>query len=425
MLSPERVHIIGMSDDGLEGLTRRAQEVLEQAEIVIGGEDSLRRIGGSRAELWPLGTTLDEIVDQIHRCTGRRAVLLAQGDPLFYGTARFLCDRFGKDNFEVVPHVSSMQLAFARIKESWDDAYLGSLASQPLERIIERVRTAEKVGLFPTEDIPPRVIARALLDSRIDYFQVFVCENLGSPDERVTQGELSELVDQEFGLLSVMILVRKPHLPDRPTSQRGRRLFGNPDEVFLQSMPKRGLLTPSEVRSIALAELDLGPQSIVWDVGAGSGSVAIEAAQIASGGRVFAIEMDPTDHQLILSNAENFAVENLTPVLGQAPDAWQDLPDPDAVFVGGSGREVQRIVELAFGRLRPAGRLVVTVSSIDTLSAVRNVLEPLAGDVQVWMINIARGTYQMDRMVFESLNPTFLVGARKPIGKSLSPGRTP
>ena len=116
----------------------------------------------------------------------------------------------------------------------------------------------------------------------------------------------------------------------------------------------------------------------------------------------------------LFSNAENFAVKNLTPVLGQAPDAWSELPDPEAVFVGGSGREVQHIVELAFGRLRPGGRLVATVSSIDTLAAVRGVLEPWAGDVQVWMINIARGTYQMDRMVFESLNPTFIVGARKP-----------
>jgi precorrin-6B C5,15-methyltransferase / cobalt-precorrin-6B C5,C15-methyltransferase len=129
--------------------------------------------------------------------------------------------------------------------------------------------------------------------------------------------------------------------------------------------------------------------------------------------------MDAADHQLIRENAENFAVRNLTPVLGQAPEAWRDLPDPDAVFVGGSGREVQRIVELAFGRLRQEGRLVVTVSSVDTLSAVRGVLESMAGDVQLWMVNIARGTYQLDRMVFESLNPIFLIGARKlPRGSS-------
>ena len=231
----------------------------------------------------------------------------------------------------------------------------------------------------------------------------------------MTQGELSEIVDQEFSPLNVMILVRKPHIPDRPVTQQGLRLFGNPDELFLQSMPKRGLLTPAEVRCIAPSQLDLGPTSTIWDVGAGSGSVAIEAAQIASSGHVYAIEMDPQDHELIVANAERFGVTNLTPVLGQMPDAWKNLPSPDAVFVGGSGRQVREIIELSYERLRAGGRLVATVSSIDNLAAVRQALENLAGDAHVWMINVSRGNYQMDRMVFESLNPTFLLGALKPL----------
>ena len=136
----------------------------------------------------------------------------------------------------------------------------------------------------------------------------------------------------------------------------GRKLFGNPDEMFLQSKPRRGLLTPAEVRAIALSPLDIGPTSTIWDVGAGSGSVAIEAAQIADGGRAFAIEMDPDDYALIASNAERFGVRNLTPILGKAPEAWAGLPQPDAVFAGGTGRQVRRIVEMAFEQLRPGRR---------------------------------------------------------------------
>ncbi len=157
---------------------------------------------------------------------------------------------------------------------------------------MEQIRGAEKAGLFTTESCPPAKVARALLDRGIDYFTAYVCENLGSPDERVTQGELEEIAGQQFAPLNVMILVRKPNVPDRPREAIGRRLFGNPDDAFLQSKPKRGLLTPAEVRAMALAEMDLGPASIVWDIGAGSGSVAIEAAQIAPQGTVFAIEMD-------------------------------------------------------------------------------------------------------------------------------------
>jgi precorrin-6Y C5,15-methyltransferase (decarboxylating) len=240
-----------------------------------------------------------------------------------------------------------------------------------------------------------------------------VCENLGSPDERVTQGELADVARQEFSPLNVLILLRKPEPPDRPAEMRGRRLFGNHDDAFLQSQPHRGLLTPAEVRAIALAELDLGDESIFWDVGAGSGAVAIEAAQIAKHGTAYAIEMDPEDHQLIAANAQRFGVANLKPVLGKAPEAWEKLPAPDAVFVGGTGRQVRRIAELAFERLKPGGRIVVNVSSIDNIAAVRDVLYARAGDAAARMVQVSRGVQQLERMRFESLNPTFLISAVK------------
>jgi precorrin-6Y C5,15-methyltransferase (decarboxylating) len=159
--------------------------------------------------------------------------------------------------------------------------------------------------------------------------------------------------------------------------------------------------------------MDLGPTSVVWDIGAGSGSVAIEAAQIASGGSVYAIEMDAEDHQLIIANAERFDVPNLVAILGRAPDAWKELPDPDSIFVGGSGREISHVVELAFERLKPGGRLVASVGSIESLSTVHQTLQRIARDVSVWMINVARGTYQLERVRFEALNPTFLLGVVK------------
>jgi precorrin-6B C5,15-methyltransferase / cobalt-precorrin-6B C5,C15-methyltransferase len=229
----------------------------------------------------------------------------------------------------------------------------------------------------------------------------------------VTQCDLPELARQAFSPLNVLVLVRDPNRPDRPTQRIGRRLFGNPDEAFLQSKPQRGLLTPAEVRVMALAEMDIGPASIVWDVGAGSGSVAIEAAQIATGGSVYAIEMDPENYQLISQNAQRFGVSNLTAILGQAPEAWADLPDPDAVFIGGTGRSVSVIAQEAFARLRKGGRVVVNVGSIENVGSVHDALRESAGEANVWMFNIARGTQQIVRLRFESLNPTFVISAVK------------
>ncbi len=328
MVGPEKIQIIGIGDDGLDGLTAQARRLIEQAELLLGDEATLALVPGMGGVRETIGGALSQVVARINAAGSRRVVLLASGDPLFYGMARYLCDKLGKDRFDVLPHVSSMQLAFARVKESWEEAFLTNLAGRGLDHVLDKVRVAEKVGLFTSEANPPKAVARALLNSRIDNFSAYVCENLGSPDERVTQGELSEIADQDFSPLNVMILVRKPELPDRPSDSAGRRLFGNPDEVFLQSRPKQGLLTPAEVRTTALAQMDLGPASIVWDIGAGSGSVSIEAAQIAHQGTVYAVEMDPDDHQLISANAQRFGIKNLVPVLGRARMPGARCPIP-------------------------------------------------------------------------------------------------
>jgi precorrin-6Y C5,15-methyltransferase (decarboxylating) len=197
-----------------------------------------------QAERRRIGADLQETVRLLESNLGRkRIVIVAGGDPLFYGTARYLCDRLGKDHFEVLPHVSSMQLAFARIKESWEEAYLTNLATHPLEAVLDRIRTADTVGLFTSEEEGPPQIARELLARGIDYFRAYVCENLGAPDERVTQGELADIQSMEFAPLNVMILKRKPGRPDQQRAAGGFRRFGNPDDVFAQSRPKSGLIT--------------------------------------------------------------------------------------------------------------------------------------------------------------------------------------
>ena len=412
-MAAEKVYIVGIGDDGVEGMTAQARRLVESADVLVGPPSCGPLLPDAvRPRLHPAGN-LEELVERIEAGGAKRIVVLASGDPLFYGTARYVCSKLGKDRFEVVPHVSSMQLAFARVKESWEEAFLANLSGQSIERVVDRVRGSDTVGLFTSEQWPPAAVARALLDEGVDQFQAYVCENLGSPDERVTQGSLADIAKDSFGPLNVMILVRKARAAAKP-GQAGTRLFGNPDECFLQSRPKRGLLTPAEVRSMALAEMSLTPTSVVWDVGAGSGSVGLEAARIAPQGTVHAIEMDPDDHQLIRENARLFGVANLNPVLGRAPEAWESLPDPDAIYVGGSGREAAMLVERAWERLKHGGRLVTACNSIENLAAVHALLRSRSSDAAYWMVNVARGVEQLDRIRFEAINPTFLIAATKP-----------
>jgi precorrin-6Y C5,15-methyltransferase (decarboxylating) len=414
--TPEpRIHIIGVGSDGLSGLTSRARDLLTGADVVFGTDEALAFVPELKGERRALGPDLQEAVATLTSLLGRkRLAIVAGGDPLFYGVARYLCDRLGKERFEVLPHVSSMQLAFARIKESWEEAYLTNLQTHPLETVLDRIRTAETVGLFTSETEGPADIAQRLLARGLDYFRVYVCENLGAPDERVTQGELADVAEMEFSPLNVVILKRKPGRPDRQGAPGRYRRFGNPDDVFAQSRPKSGLITQAEVRAIALAQLAIQPGSGVWDIGAGSGSVAIEAASLSEPGPVYAIEQDAADYHLILANAEALGATNLRAVHGTAPAVFEGLPAPDAIFVGGTGHEVARLLEAAWNALRPGGHLAVNVATLETLSATYHVLKRLAGTVQALLVNLARGNEQLETLRFEALNPTFLLSAGKP-----------
>ncbi len=406
--------ILGIGDDGLAGLTEAARKELMSADVILGAPSTLsllESVPGRRVALEAdMTLALRQVREALH---SRHPVLVSTGDPLFYGVARYLCDRLGKDLFDVVPHVSSMQLAFARIKESWEDAYLTSLSGRSIEAVIDRIRTAEKAGLFSSDEWPPARLARELLDHGIDYFRAYVCENLGSPDERVTQATLLDLASMEFNPLNVIILVREPNRPDRASRAGRRRLFGNPDDSFAQSLPKRGLITQAEVRAIALAQLDIRATSVVWDIGAGSGSVAIEAAQLAHEGMVYAIEPEPADIALVQANAEAFGVPNVRPVAGRAPEVLAGLPDPEAIFVGGTGRQVDLVLEAAYARLCHGGSMAVNVATIEGLAAAYHKLKALAGQVRVWNVSIARGIEQMDRLRFEAIAPTFLLAVTK------------
>jgi precorrin-6Y C5,15-methyltransferase (decarboxylating) len=227
-MKQSKITIVGVGDDGSPGLSQQAIEVIQRASTLFGSSTLLERFPNFQGEKRTLGSDLDRLATELENAP-IGSVVLASGDPLFYGTARFLCERLGKDTFEVIPHVSSMQLAFARVKESWDEAYLANVANQPLERILERIRTTEKAGVFTSEQVPPSRIAELLIAKGVYYFTAYVCENLGAPDERVTKLELRDMVQQKFAPLNVLVLLRHNGTPDQQILTKNRRMFGNPD----------------------------------------------------------------------------------------------------------------------------------------------------------------------------------------------------
>jgi precorrin-6Y C5,15-methyltransferase (decarboxylating) len=449
------IHIIGVGNDGPESLSGRARQLIAGADLLCGGERLLEFFPGFRGERLAVKSNLRELATRLRGVKdGDRAVVLASGDPTFYGIARYLTSTLGKDRFEIWPNVSAMQWAFAKIKESWDDAAFISVHGRTMDGLCEFIAGHAKVGLFTDETNSPPAIARALLAAGLSGYRAFVCEDLCGPGERVTETDLTGLAAMNVSPLNTLILIREGGDPGRGSrSQAGRAVaecrptsletggrtdqkldeiaapagawpsrhgipaarapLGLPEEAFYHRKPKKGLITKAEVRVLSLARMALGEASTVWDIGAGSGSVAIEAALLAPRGRVFAIEKNAEDLGLIRQNIAHFGVPHVTAIHGLAPAALEGLPDPDAVFIGGSGGSLREILEICVRRLRAGGRIVVNAVTIDTLHEATTVLRALGLTVEVRLVQVSRSKELLGRLAFEALNPIYVIVASR------------
>ncbi len=402
-----KVHIIGVAPEG--SLLPEARRLVDRAEMVFGGRRLLGMFPHHPAEKIAIKNNLAEVAALIKRNLGRkRMVVLASGDPNFYGIASYLTAKLGKNAVDIIPNVSAMQLAFARIKESWEDAVFLSVHSRPIADIVNTVRSNDKLGIFTDGEHTPAAIARVLLEHGVDGYRAYVCQDLGSEDEKVIKTDLSNLVKMKFSPLNIMILLReKPRARPKP-------MLGIPEASFHR---RDGLITKQEVRAVSLAKMCLADDSVLWDIGAGSGAVSIEASFLIRKGRVFAIEKNDKDIAVIRKNLRKFNVPNVEVVQAFAPDGLDRLPDPTAVFIGGSGGRMEKILDLVSRKLKPGGRVVINIVALEHLSAAVNALKARGFVTEVSLINVARSTSVMELTRFEALNPVFVVAAGKKEGR--------
>ena len=414
----DKVHIIGVAPDGASSLLPEAHRLVNRAEIVFGGKRLLDMFPSLTSEKITIRNNLAEATDLIKRNRGhKRIVVLASGDPNFYAIASYLTDKLGKDVVDIIPNVSAMQLAFARIKESWEDAVFVSVHSRPIEDIVETVRSNHKIGIFTDDEHTPAAIAKVLLEHGVDGYQAYICQNLGRKDEKVIETDLHSLCETKLSPLNILILLRVQQ--KKPAGTLYPRLLGIPDEEFHQRRPKEGLITKQEVRAVSLAKMRLTDESVLWDIGAGSGAVSIEASFLVRKGRIYAIEKNDADIAIIKKNLQKFHVPNVEVVQAFAPDNLGKLPEPTAVFIGGSGGRMEEILDFVSHRLKPGGCIVINIVALENLSAAVNALKVRGFLPDVTLVNIARSTSVMELTRFEALNPVFVVTASKKEGALL------
>ena len=402
-MAQQKIYLVGAGIVGWEGFGAKALEIIGKTDVMIGHQRHLDIFPDFDGDKMVLGD-LPELMNFLKQ-TDKRVVILASGDPTFFGISRFLLRNLPKERIEIFPNVTSMQYAFARIKEPWDDGIFVSAHGRGMHQAVDKIIAAEKACVLTDKTNTPAAIAAELIERGAEGYEAWLCEDLGMPTEKFTKTTVRGLLDIAASELNILILIRtyEPNLVRYP-------LIGIDDDEFRTS---KKLITKLEVRAVTLAKLQLQDDLVFWDIGAGSCSVSIEASNLMPGGRIFAVEKNQQCVGFITENLKKFCTRNIKLIEAYAPDGLDDLPDPDRVFIGGAGGKLDEIIDIISQRLRQDGVVVINAVTLDTLTRAVEFLEDHGFTVEATCINVAKTRNLTEYKMFEAQNPVYVISARK------------
>ncbi len=415
---PVQVVGLGMSP---EDLSPRVREIIREAEVLVGGRRLLDYFPEHPGAKIPLGKDLESTLRQIPALAAdKRVVVLASGDPNFYGVGPLVVKLLGADKVTIHPNITAVQAACARLKISWQDAQVISLHGRSWEVLAGTLKQAGKLIIYTDPEHPPGDLARFLRERGQSGARLCVLEDLGQETERLTWLSPEEAQARDFSPLNmVVVLPEDPDTRDRPQATAGNHPhppspglaplhLGLPEEAWSH---QAGLITKLEVRAVVLAKLELHPGQVLWDVGAGCGSVGLEASLLIPGGKIFAVEQDKERAAQIGANRDKFGVENLEVVCGHAPECLAGLPSPQRAFIGGGGQDLGAILREVMKRLGEGGRIVVTATLLETLETARAVLAQGGWGVEVTQLQVSRSHPLGTGSYLQALNPVWIIAA--------------
>lgn len=392
------VTLIGMGSGQPENLTLQGLAALRQADLILGARRLLAVLPAGCTENRAAAYRPDEVAELLQTSGAENAVLVYSGDTGFYSGASSMMEKLEALGVRarVLPGLSSIQLLAAALGRPWQGWNLVSAHGRTCDPVAECMQGRPTFFLTGGSEDPATLCAQLAAEGFGDV-QGVVGQCLGTPEEKLFRGSVKELAAGRFNSLSVLLVEAAEVLP--------RRAPGLPDEAF-----ERGdvPMTKQEVRAAVLAKLAVRPEDILWDVGAGTGSVSVELALAAPRGQVYAVECRPEGCALIKANREKFRTRNLVLVEGLAPAALSDLPAPDAVFIGGSKGSLAAIVDAALDK-NPDARICVSAIALETLSAAVAALTAKGRTVQVSQIAVSRAKAVGGLHLMMAQNPIYLI----------------
>jgi precorrin-6B C5,15-methyltransferase / cobalt-precorrin-6B C5,C15-methyltransferase len=401
------IHVIGLGM-GPSGPDPSYAKRIEAAPVLVGGDRLLTRFPDHAGARIRIKSPLSDVIERIRsELASHEVVVLADGDPGFFGIGRRLVEAFGRDAVELYPNVTTLQWAAARLKIPWDDITVVSLhGRREMQSLLNTLVQNDRVGVFTDADRDPARVAADLVHRGVDAFHMYVLEDLCTGSEKMGRFLLEEAAEKTFSPLNFIILERTK-MPEVPLR------LGLDDDLYVH---EKGLITKREIRAASLCALGIGPTHTVWDLGAGCGSLAMESSLLASDGRVLAVEKDPGRVRLVRENIRRTGAYGVEAIHGEMPECLGSLPDPDRVFVGGGMARDRTVLEAAAQRLQPGGRVVLNLVLMGSLCRTMGYFREHKWDVSVTQIQVSRSTTTAGDQRLEALNPVYIVSAQKPGG---------
>lgn len=387
-------------------LTEHHLSMIRRADVLAGGKRHLGYFPDFSGQTLDISKDLKGLGEQLKQlqASGKQIVVLASGDPLYFGIGAYLSTALGRDNVAVYPNINAVAGAFSRITMSWHDAAVLSFHGRKIDGThLEKFKTHDKLAVMTDKENTPTRLFCWMSTNGIRGFRVCVLEHLGMNTERVQWFEPGQVVEGDFRDPNIMILIRSSEGPEHPPPA----IYpGMPSHMFQH---ENGLITKSEIRSVTLSKLRLEHNSILWDLGAGSGSVSIEASLYIRTGRIFAVEKNASRVDDIRENQKKFQVMNMDVCHGKLPMAMDSLPDPDRIFIGGGGKDLVAIIENAADRLSSRGIVVINTVLLKNMAVSLDVLEQLGFETQITQIQV-NSDHRMprDRML-RGGNPVWII----------------
>jgi precorrin-6Y C5,15-methyltransferase (decarboxylating) len=414
------IDVVGTDAAGVAGLAPAARSLLEEAELVAAPgrllEGVRQALQGRAAPPRLIASDDPERLVVLLRealAAGEPAVVLASGDPLWFGIGRVLLLQLPATALRFQPAPTSLQLAFARIGRPWQDASWISLHGrepEPLAAMLQKRPAALAVLTDPGRG-GAGTVRRILMASGLEAaYDFWLCERLGAPDERVLRLDPAEPLPEPLDPLHLVVLLARP-APPPPAADLP--LFGLDDGLWLQHPDRPGLMTKREVRLQLLADLDLPATGVLWDVGAGVGSIGLEALRLRPSLRLWALERRSGGAALIGANAARLGVQPAGVVEGEAPGALASLPDPDRVLLGGGGAAREEVLEAVLDRLRPGGVVVIPLASLEPVGPLRRRIEGAGLRLGIAQHQSWRGAPLADGTRLAPLNPVLVLTGRR------------